>query len=100
MYLIGDVVTLSSINRDVEQFHTIAELTGEKGMPSTCNSVVDFRSLESGNPASDSYWENRDLYRRYTLPRGFKPRFTRGESKLSNSESAQHNTTLIARHTT
>ena len=72
---LGEVVTLPSVDKFVEQFHIITELSAEKGMLGRCNSVIDFRTLECDNPASDSYLENPDLYRRYTLPRNFKPKF-------------------------
>ena len=74
-YSAGEVVTLPSVDKCVEQFHIIGELSKEKGILGRSNSVIDFHTLESGNPASDSYWENPEAYRRYTLPRNFKPNF-------------------------
>jgi len=71
----GEMVMLPSVDKCVEQFHTIGELANEKGILGKSNSVIDFRTLESGNKASNSYWESPESYRRYTLPRGFKPNF-------------------------
>ena len=79
---------LPSVDKCVEQFHIIGELAKEKGILDRSNSVIDFHTLESGNKASDSYWESPESYRRYTLPRNFKPNFA-GISPCNNLPSKQ-----------
>ena len=79
---------LPSVDKCVEQFHIIGELAKEKGILDRSNSVIDFHTLEFGNKASDSYWESPESYRRYTLPRNFKPNFA-GISPCNNLPSKQ-----------